>query len=80
MDYRLLPESTFEQMQEDVRDMELWLRQKLQAEVREVVSLDDEKIVVVGASSGALLAMQTVSSLSRSSLISSHPTYGPETD
>lgn len=62
MDYRLLPESTFKQMQEDVRDMGLWLRSKLQAEVTDDVSIDDEKIVVVGASSGALLAMQTVSS------------------
>ena len=68
MDYRLLPESTFKEMQEDVRDMEPWLRQKLQAEVTEDVSIDNEKIVVVGASSGALLALLTVSPLSRSSI------------
>lgn len=29
MDYRLLPESNFEQIQEDVRDIELWPREKL---------------------------------------------------
>ena len=68
MDYRLRPESTFKEMQEDVRDIEPWLRQKLQAEVTEDVSIDNEKIVVVGASSGALLALLTVSPLSRSSI------------
>ncbi|KFY96893.1 hypothetical protein V498_02404 [Pseudogymnoascus sp. VKM F-4517 (FW-2822)] len=59
MDYRLLPESTFIEMQEDLRDIEPWLRQKLQAEVGENASIDNKKIVVVGASSGALLALQT---------------------
>jgi acetyl esterase/lipase len=54
MDYRLLPESSFDEMQEDVRDIEPWLRQKLQAEMTEDVCIDDTKIVVVGAS-GPLL-------------------------
>lgn len=68
MDYRLLPESSFDEMQEDVRDIERWLRQKLQAEMAEDVSIDDAKIVVVGASAGALLALLTVSTLFHSSI------------
>lgn len=63
MDYRLLPESSFDEMQEDVRDIEPWLRQRFQAEVAEDVHIDDTKIVVVGASAGALLALLTVGAL-----------------
>lgn len=63
MDYRLLPETSFGEQLEDVRDMEPWLRNKLQDELKGAgleVGTDGRKIVVVGGSAGALLALLTV--------------------
>jgi acetyl esterase/lipase len=61
MDYRLLPETTFTGLTEDVRDVEPWLRQVLPVEMKkEGVDVDGERLVVVGASAGAHLALLTV--------------------
>jgi acetyl esterase/lipase len=61
MDYRLLPESKLEHQMEDVRDVEGWLRKSLAREVREYFSgIQDDKIIVVGASAGAHLALLIV--------------------
>ncbi len=64
IDYRLLPESDFLTGQlEDIRDVEVWLREELPgiltAEVG--VETDAQKIVVLGGSAGAHLALLTVS-------------------
>lgn len=67
MDYRLLPETSFEGQLEDVKDIEPWLRNSLQDELNGAglkAGIDREKIVVVGASAGALLALLTVRPLS----------------
>lgn len=62
MDYRLLPETSLPGQLEDVRDVELWLRNRLQSEVSDPeLKVDRSKIIVVGASAGALLALFTVS-------------------
>lgn len=61
MDYRLRPETTLEGQLSDVRDVESWLRRSLAAETRPAgVEVDGEKIVVVGCSAGAHLALLTV--------------------
>lgn len=63
-DYRLLPESSFAHGQlEDVRDVGDWIRQDLQLKLEQEagVKLHLGKIVVAGASAGALLALLTVS-------------------
>lgn len=66
MDYRFLPESTFEEQCSDVRDMEAWihteLQQKLEGEGIEV-KIDKGRIIVAGASAGAHLALLTVSKI-----------------
>lgn len=62
MDYRLLPESKLENQMEDVRDVEGWLRKSLAREVKQYFShVQADKIIVVGASAGAHLALLTVS-------------------
>jgi acetyl esterase/lipase len=62
MDYRLLPETSLPGQLSDVRDVELWLRNHLQSEVSDPgLRVDGSKIIVVGASAGALLALHTVS-------------------
>jgi acetyl esterase/lipase len=62
MDYRLLPETKLEGQMDDVRDVEAWLRNNLAQEVTEYFSqIQDDKIIVVGASAGAHLALLTVS-------------------
>jgi acetyl esterase/lipase len=62
MDYRLLPESTFNEQLEDVKDVESWVRGKLSSELEETgLKADIDKIVVVGASAGAHLALLIVS-------------------
>jgi acetyl esterase/lipase len=62
MDYRLLPETKLEGQMEDIRDVEGWLRKNLAREVKEHFSgIQDDKIIVVGASAGAHLALLTVS-------------------
>lgn len=62
-DYRLLPESSFLAGQlEDVKGLETWLRKTLPLELESYkLDLDGKKIVVVGSSAGALLALLTVS-------------------
>lgn len=61
MDYRLIPETPLSGLLEDIRDVELWLRTKLSLELKdESVKTDGERIVVVGASAGAHLALLTV--------------------
>jgi hypothetical protein len=64
MAYRLLPETIFREQLEDVRDIEPWLRNKLQ-------DADGRKIVVAGTSAGALLAMLTVRPLLSNFLVNS---------
>jgi len=62
MDYRLLPESTFNEQLEDVKDVESWIRSKVFSELEETgLKADIDKIVVVGASAGAHLALLIVS-------------------
>lgn len=62
MDYRLLPETSIEGQMEDIRDVEGWLRKNLAREVKEYFSrVQNDKIVVVGASAGAHLALLTAS-------------------
>ena len=61
MDYRLLPETSLSEQLNDVKDVEPWLRTKLPRELKDDdISVDTEKIVVVGASAGAHLALLTV--------------------
>jgi hypothetical protein len=63
-DYRLLPESEFVQGQlEDIRDLGNWVRNDLSVrlEQEEDVRVEIGKVVVAGASAGALLALLTVS-------------------
>jgi acetyl esterase/lipase len=65
MDYRLLPETSFSGQLEDIRDVECWLRTKLSFEIKdEGFEVNTDKIVIVGASAGAHLALLTVLSLS----------------
>jgi acetyl esterase/lipase len=66
VDYRLLPESNFYAQLQDICDSLIWIQNPtrgLQSNLREaqishVISM--EKLVVVGVSSGALLASQIV--------------------
>lgn len=63
MDYRFLPESTFEEQCSDVKDVEPWLRTELRRElVKEGIEvvIDKRRIIVAGASAGAHLALLTV--------------------
>jgi len=60
-DYELLPEASHENQLENVRDMEHFLRRQLQQEFQDL-SLS-QTIIVVGASSGAQLALLTVRQL-----------------
>lgn len=71
MDYRLLPESSFEEMCEDVADAEGWVRggvrkegmgAGLEGELRGKWDgvVDGRRVVVAGASAGAHLALLTV--------------------
>jgi acetyl esterase/lipase len=72
MDYRLLPETSFGEQLEDVKDIEPWLRNKLQDELKGAgleVGTDGREIVVVGESAGGLLALLTVRSLLSNSLL-----------
>jgi acetyl esterase/lipase len=60
MDYRLLPETPLPGQLEDIRDVEPWLRTKLYLKLKDDgISVDTAKIVVVGASAGAHLALLT---------------------
>jgi acetyl esterase/lipase len=62
MDYRLLPETKLKGQMEDIRDVEGWLRNSLAREVKDYFSgVQSDKIIVVGASAGAHLALLTVS-------------------
>ena len=60
MDYRLIPESSHLEQLEDVADVEAWLREDLPAVLGDSMERE-RKIVVVGASAGAQLALLTVS-------------------
>lgn len=61
-DYRLLPETSFTGQHEDIRDAELWLRTTLPFVLKEEgVVVDADRMVVIGASAGAHLALLTVS-------------------
>ncbi|KAI9049605.1 hypothetical protein LZ554_006631 [Drepanopeziza brunnea f. sp. 'monogermtubi'] len=60
MDYRLRPETELDEQLADVRDVESWLRESLALETRaHGVEVDGERIVVVGCSAGAHLALLT---------------------
>jgi len=64
MDYRLRPETSLEGQLDDVRDVEGWLRGKgglgeVLTGMGKGVEVNAEKIVVVGASAGAHLALLT---------------------
>ncbi|KUJ11618.1 alpha/beta-hydrolase [Mollisia scopiformis] len=60
MDYRLLPETTFDGQLEDIRDVESWLKNNLPLELEEInFKVATDKIVVAGASAGAHLALLT---------------------
>jgi acetyl esterase/lipase len=66
-DYRLLPESTFEEQCSDIAALEKWLREDLgemlgkEGDLSTFGEVDGERIVVTGASAGAHLALLTVS-------------------
>jgi len=61
MGYRLLPETSFTELTEDVKDVETWIRQVLPAEMKKIgVKVDGNKLVVVGGSTGGHLALLTV--------------------
>jgi len=61
MDYRLLPETSFEGQQGDIKDIEPWLRQQLPIELEDAgLRCDTDKIIVAGGSAGAHLALLTV--------------------
>lgn len=67
LDYRLCPETHFSGTCEDVRDIEGWLKNDLQALLQKDghdVEIEGDSIVVIGASAGAHLALLTVSSSS----------------
>ncbi|KAH8674371.1 Alpha/Beta hydrolase protein [Tricladium varicosporioides] len=60
MDYRLLPETSLAGQLEDVRDVESWLRYSLPVIFTGPgLVVDGDKIIVVGASAGAHLALLT---------------------
>ena len=63
MDYRLCPETLFSGTCEDVKDIEGWLKNNLEAALQEDghdVNIDTQSLVVVGGSAGAHLALLTV--------------------
>lgn len=60
MDYRLIPESSHLEQLEDVRDVEDWLRKDLPGVLGDSKARAPRKLVVVGASAGAQLALLTV--------------------
>ena len=61
MNYRLLPETSFAELTEDVKRIETWIKQDLPAEIRKIgVKVDCNKLVVVGGSAGGHLALLTV--------------------
>ncbi len=61
MDYRLLPETTFDGQLEDVRDVESWLKNSLPSELQESnFTVAADKVIVAGGSAGAHLALLTV--------------------
>lgn len=69
MEYRLCPESSFEEQCDDVRFIEGWLRNGLEGELEGKgfeVKVNGRKTVVVGSSCGAHLALLTVFSFSLS--------------
>jgi acetyl esterase/lipase len=64
IDYRLLPETSLGGQLEDIRDAEPWLRNSLPTIFTDRgVTVNADKIVVVGASAGAHLALMTVSTV-----------------
>jgi pimeloyl-ACP methyl ester carboxylesterase len=69
VDYRLVPETGFNGQLEDIQEIESWLRDSLPSELEgSAFKVDLGKIVVVGASAGAHLALLTVSLTHRSIL------------
>lgn len=65
MDYRLLPETTFDGQLEDIRDIQSWLKNSLPSELEESnFTVAADKIIVAGGSAGAHLALLTVISRS----------------
>jgi hypothetical protein len=61
MDYRLLPETSFKGQQDDIRDIEPWVKRQLQVEIRDSgLKCNTDKIIVAGGSAGAHLALLTV--------------------
>ncbi|KAL2067735.1 hypothetical protein VTL71DRAFT_15831 [Oculimacula yallundae] len=60
MDYRLRPETSLQGQLSDIRDVEYWLKNCLGSEMRQSgMDINVDKIVVVGASAGAHLALLT---------------------
>jgi len=59
MDYRLIPESSHLEQLDDVKDVEGWLRNELPPLLGP--KRGERKIVVIGASAGAQLALLVVS-------------------
>jgi hypothetical protein len=80
MDYRLLPETSLAGQLEDVRDVESWSRHSLPSILTDpALSVDEDNIVVVGASAGSLLAFLTVGTILMPEYIvltRSRPNYG----
>lgn len=68
MDYRLAPETNLDGMLDDLKLMEGWLRKHLPNRIPDGrARIDTNKVIVVGASAGSLLALSTVQvSLSKS--------------
>jgi acetyl esterase/lipase len=62
IDYRLCPETSLDGQLEDIRDVESWLRDSLPS-LFAGLRVDTDKIIVVGASAGAHLALLTVSTI-----------------
>jgi hypothetical protein len=65
-DYRFLPESSIHDQFDDAADVGIWLKDKFPSIVREDgFEVNQNKIVVDGASAGALIALSTVNTVPR---------------
>lgn len=64
IDYRLMPEVTFEEQLDDIRDAEIWARSDMSTKINELgFAIMPDKVLVGGSSAGAHLAMMVVRDL-----------------
>ncbi|OBT60132.1 hypothetical protein VE03_10723, partial [Pseudogymnoascus sp. 23342-1-I1] len=60
MDYRLVPETSFAELEKDLTDVEPWIRTALPMEMEMIgKKVDGNKVVVLGGSAGGHLALLT---------------------